>query len=176
MLQPKKNSHKEFDNEKKFLGLDNSPPPPHNFSNGPSLSGVRTLIITISPSRSIQLPQYSKLIVFRPFKFRTYQYDDEKKQQKIALLLILPKFGPQKVNRFSQICAQFQLPGSFELYATIFQKASPLGIYLSRFLRRMKACIDEFQPNTANTSKANYFEGFWRITSKTNTKMEITKQ
>ena len=32
----KKNSYKEFDNEKKFLRLENSPPP-HNFSNGPSL-------------------------------------------------------------------------------------------------------------------------------------------
>ena len=38
---------------------------------------------------------------------------------------------------------------------------------------RMKACIDEFQPNT---SQANYFEGFWRIRSKTNTKIEISKQ
>ena len=36
MLWPKKNSCKEFDNEKKFLRLENSPPP-HNFSNGPSL-------------------------------------------------------------------------------------------------------------------------------------------
>ena len=36
MLRPKKNSYKEFDNEKKFLRLENSPPP-HNFSNGPSL-------------------------------------------------------------------------------------------------------------------------------------------
>ena len=36
MLRPKKNSYKEFDNEKKFLRLKNSPPP-HNFSNGPSL-------------------------------------------------------------------------------------------------------------------------------------------
>ena len=36
MLRPKKNSCKEFDNEKKFLQLENSPPP-HNFSNGPSL-------------------------------------------------------------------------------------------------------------------------------------------
>ena len=31
-----KNSYKEFDNEKKFLRLENSPPL-HNFSNGPSL-------------------------------------------------------------------------------------------------------------------------------------------
>ena len=37
MLWPKKNSCKEFDNEKKFLRLENSPPP-HNFSNGPSLT------------------------------------------------------------------------------------------------------------------------------------------
>ena len=35
----KKNSYKEFDNEKKFLRLENSPPPPpHDFSNGPSLT------------------------------------------------------------------------------------------------------------------------------------------
>ena len=37
MLWHKKNSFKEFDNEKKFLRLENSPPPPINFSNGPSL-------------------------------------------------------------------------------------------------------------------------------------------
>ena len=41
MLWPKKNSFKEFDNEKKFLWLENSSPS-HNFSNGPSLhlSGI----------------------------------------------------------------------------------------------------------------------------------------
>ena len=38
MLWPEKNSYKEFDNEKKFLRLENSPPPPHHFSNGPSLN------------------------------------------------------------------------------------------------------------------------------------------
>ena len=38
MQGPEKNSYKEFDNEKKFLQLENSPPRPHNFSNGPSLS------------------------------------------------------------------------------------------------------------------------------------------
>ena len=40
MQGPEKNSYKEFDNEKKFLRLENSPPPPlppHNFSNYPSL-------------------------------------------------------------------------------------------------------------------------------------------
>ena len=39
MLWPKKNSYKESDNEKKFLWLEN-PPPPYNFSNGPSLTEV----------------------------------------------------------------------------------------------------------------------------------------
>ena len=38
----KKNSYKEFDNEKKFLRLENSPPP-HKFSNGPSLHYWKTL-------------------------------------------------------------------------------------------------------------------------------------
>ena len=37
MLWPKKRSYKKFDNEKKFLRLENSPLP-HNFSNGPSLN------------------------------------------------------------------------------------------------------------------------------------------
>ena len=38
MQGPEKNSYEEFDNEKKkFLRLEN-PPPPHNFSNGPSLT------------------------------------------------------------------------------------------------------------------------------------------
>ena len=41
MLRPKKNSYKEFDNEKKFLPLENSPPP-HNVSNGPSLIDYST--------------------------------------------------------------------------------------------------------------------------------------
>ena len=40
MLWPKKSSYKEFDNEKKFLRLENSPPP-HNFSNGASLNMIR---------------------------------------------------------------------------------------------------------------------------------------
>ena len=36
MLWPKKNSYKEFDDKKRFLPLENSPPP-HNFFNGPTL-------------------------------------------------------------------------------------------------------------------------------------------
>ena len=39
MLWPKKNSYKEFDNEKNSC-RSKIPPPPHNFSNGPSLKGV----------------------------------------------------------------------------------------------------------------------------------------
>ena len=40
MLWPKKNSYKEFDDEKKIpaarkLPNPTPPPPPHNFSNGP---------------------------------------------------------------------------------------------------------------------------------------------
>ena len=41
MLWPNINSYKEFDDEKKFLRLENSPPP-HNFSNGPSLRGTNS--------------------------------------------------------------------------------------------------------------------------------------
>ena len=37
MPWPKKNSYMEFDSEKQFLRLENSPPPRHNFSNSPSL-------------------------------------------------------------------------------------------------------------------------------------------
>ena len=36
MQGPEKNSYKAFGNEKKFLQVENSPPPPY-FSNGPSL-------------------------------------------------------------------------------------------------------------------------------------------
>ena len=45
MQGPEKNSYKEFDNEKKFLQLENSPPPPHNFSNGPSLTVKKKKIL-----------------------------------------------------------------------------------------------------------------------------------
>ena len=43
MLWPKKNSHKELGNERKFLQLENSPAP-RNFSNGPSLKAVRVVM------------------------------------------------------------------------------------------------------------------------------------
>ena len=38
-------------------------------------------------------------------KFQENCSDDEKNSQKIALLPIAFKFGPQEVNRFSQLCA-----------------------------------------------------------------------
>ena len=65
MLWPKKNSFKEFDNKKKFLRLENSPPP-HNFSNGPSL-------------RYQLWPSFSRLIFnenasFLEFEFRLRVY------------------------------------------------------------------------------------------------------
>ena len=44
MLWPKKNSYKEFENEKKFLRLENFPSLPHNFSNGPSLNLGKTFL------------------------------------------------------------------------------------------------------------------------------------
>ena len=46
----KKNSYKEFDNEKKFLRLENSPLPPENFSTGPSLRASATQASTFGPS------------------------------------------------------------------------------------------------------------------------------
>ena len=73
MLWPKKNSYKEFDNEKKFLRLENSPPPPpppHNFSNGPSLSllGRRSLSLALpfflASFTSDRLPRRLDLIEF----------------------------------------------------------------------------------------------------------------
>ena len=101
----------------------------------------------------------------------------DQRSQKIVLLPIASKFGPQEVSRFSQLCAKFQALGSFELHATIFSNlvkmALPSGRILSRLLRRMKAFIDEFRPNT---SQANYFRGFWRITSEINAKIEVIKQ
>ena len=41
MLWPKKNSYKEFDNEKKFLWLENSAPPPIPFLMVCPLGGNR---------------------------------------------------------------------------------------------------------------------------------------
>ena len=61
----------------------------------------------------------------------------------------------------------------FELHATIFQKLKKMSVLQWRLLQRMKACINEFEPNT---SQANYSEGFWRITSQTNAKIEVRKQ
>ena len=57
MLWPTKNLYKEFDNEKQFLRLENSPPPP-NCSNGPSLNGavsrksVKSKLLEPPPNRA----------------------------------------------------------------------------------------------------------------------------
>ena len=50
MLRPKKNSYKEFDNEKKFLWLKIPPPPPHKFSNGLSLRADNPTHPLLNPS------------------------------------------------------------------------------------------------------------------------------
>ena len=56
MLWPTKNLYKEFDNEKQFLRLENSPPP--NCSNGPSLNGavsrksVKSKLLELPPNRA----------------------------------------------------------------------------------------------------------------------------
>ena len=50
MLWPEKNSYKEFDNEKKFMRLGNSPPRPHNFSDGPSLMCKNVRLSTVKLS------------------------------------------------------------------------------------------------------------------------------
>ena len=58
MLWPTKNLYKEFDNEKQFLRLENSPPPPPNCSNGPSLNGavsrksVKSKLLELPPNRA----------------------------------------------------------------------------------------------------------------------------
>ena len=65
MLWPKKNSYTEFDNEKKFLRLENSPPPPHNFSNGRSLKQIIFPFCQLSFSfskKKIVLSAYFKII------------------------------------------------------------------------------------------------------------------
>ena len=59
MLWPKKNSYKEFDNEKKFLQLENSPPPPpHNFSNGPSLSLCLFFFKFLLYTKAVRIPNF----------------------------------------------------------------------------------------------------------------------
>ena len=54
MLWPKTTSYKEFDDEKRFLLLENSPPP-HNFSNGPSLSSIIMLLKLDNLTRNVRL-------------------------------------------------------------------------------------------------------------------------
>ena len=57
MLWPTKNLYKEIDNEKQFLRLENSPPPP-NCSNGPFLNGavsrksVKSKLLELPPNRA----------------------------------------------------------------------------------------------------------------------------
>ena len=80
MLWPKKNSYKEFDNVKEFLRLENSsplPPPPHNCSNGQSLtedgclrepclekrSGLIVFTELIAPYQGVRIPKSGKFLL-----------------------------------------------------------------------------------------------------------------
>ena len=104
------------------------------------------------------------------------RYDATNTRKKLCYFRLPPNLAHRKSIDLA-ICANFQALGSFELQATIFSNlvkmALPSGRILSRLLRRMKAFIDEFRPNT---SQANYFGGFWRITSEINAKIEVIKQ
>ena len=68
-------------------------------------------------------------------------------------------------------------PGEFWASRNDFSKCEKMAqvrsMCLWLLLRRMKACMAEFQPNT---SQASPFEGFWRISGKTNMKINVRKQ
>ena len=67
----------------------------------------------------------------------------------IDLANYVPSFSPWGVLSFSQ-----------RFFKDLEKMAFDVRSSRSRLLRRMKACIDEFQPNA---SQANYFEGFWKV-------------
>ena len=68
--------------------------------------------------------------------------------------------------------AQIDLASPSPRWVTIFWKLRNSARGLLRVLQRMKACIDEFWPNT---SEANYFEAFWRIRSKNRGKKTVQR-
>ena len=68
MLAPKKYSYKEFDSEKKFLRLENSPPSPRNFSNGPSVPKVYFIMPTAGYNLTEMLKVGNGVYFFRTFK------------------------------------------------------------------------------------------------------------
>ena len=58
MLWPKTTSYKEFDDEKKISAARKFPsPPPHNFSNGPSLSSIVMLLKLDNLTRNVRLSE-----------------------------------------------------------------------------------------------------------------------
>ena len=84
MLWPKKNSYKEFDNEKIPAARKFPQPPPHNFSNGPSLSATRVsmgLVVSLQTS----LPRGGARISFLPAK-QTPAWEATFKQPKNLLV------------------------------------------------------------------------------------------
>ena len=115
------------------------------------------------------------------YKFRPKLVDNAKKtRQKLRYFRLPPNLAHRKLIDLANYVPSFSPWGVLSFTQRFFKDLEKMAFDVrsswSRLLRRMKACIDEFQPNTANTSKANYSEGFWRITSKTNTKIEVRKQ
>ena len=111
----------------------------------------------------------------KPFITREFDRTIRKKiGKKFRYFRLTPNLAHRKLIDLANFCL-VPAPIVFELHATIFQKLRKLSVRrgMWRLLKGMKACMDEFQPNT---SQANYFEGFWNITSKTNVKIEVRKQ
>ena len=57
MLWPKTTSYNEFDDEKKIPAARKFPSPPHNFSNGPSLSSIIMLLKLDNLTRNVRLSE-----------------------------------------------------------------------------------------------------------------------
>ena len=93
--------------------------------------------------------------------------------RKTRLLFALLQFGPQILHNYVASSSPRSVISVTQ--PRRFWKMRNAARILLRGLRRMarKACIDAFWPNT---SQANYFKGFWRITSKLNAKMQVRKQ
>ena len=82
-------------------------------------------------------------------------------RQKIVLLPIASKFGSQEVNGFSQLCAKFQLPRSFELFETIFFKSSKNGASVGKNFVAAFAKNESFYRRISTKYKSSKL--FWRI-------------
>ena len=108
---------------------------------------------------------------------------------KLSPSTVLGASGPLTKKKFAKLCFRCLRYSKFgqQILPNYVASSSPRSVIsvtqpcfwnaamiLLRGLRRMtmKACIDAFWPNT---SQANYFKGFWRITSKINAKIQVRK-